>query len=215
MRALAKLEHVLPPRLHRRVSALHAGTVTIPSPAADVQPSVLTELAAAVRDRERLRFAYERHDGGSGRRMTDPHRLVHTRGRWYLVGWDLNRDAWRIYRVDRIKLSSHTGPRFAPRPEPDDDIVAYVERRLGQATWRYRTRVKVHASADQVIARVPPAVIVEAVDERSCFANVGSDSAHELALWLGLIDADFEAGDDRELAQQLRGLADRYMRAAG
>ena len=61
---------------------------------------------------------------------------------------------------------------------------------------------------------MPPAVIVEAIDEHSCFANVGSDSAHDLALWIGLIDADFEVGGDRELADAVRGLADRYARAA-
>ena len=215
MRALAKLDQVLPTHLHRRVTALHASTVTIAPPAPAVEATVLTALAAAVRDRQRLRFAYRRHDGDSRPRVADPHRLVHTRGRWYLVGWDLARDAWRIYRVDRMELSSHTGPRFSPRPEPENDIVAYVERRLGQAMWRHRARVKVHAPADQVIARVPPAVIVEAVDERTCFANVGSDSAHELALWLGLIDADFEAGDDRELAAQLRQIGERYIAAAG
>ena len=66
-----------------------------------------------------------------------------------------------------------------------------------------------------MIARVPPAVIVEAIDERSCFANVGPDTAHELALWIGLIDADFEVHGDDELAAAVRGLADRFVRAAG
>jgi hypothetical protein len=122
---------------------------------------------------------------------------------------------WRTFRADRINPSGHTGPQFAPRADPDADLVGYVERGLGQATWRHRARVKTHAPADHVIARVPPAVIVEAIDEHTCYANVGSDTAHDLALWLGLIDADFEAGDDADLADQLRQLAARYTRAAG
>jgi predicted DNA-binding transcriptional regulator YafY len=214
-RALAKLEQVLPAHLHRRLSALHESTVTIAATGPTVAASVLTAIAAAIRDRQRLRFDYQPHDGPGTRRSADPHRLIHTRGRWYLVAWDIGPDGWRTFRVDRLELSTHTGPRFAPRTDPEDDLVGYVERGLGRATWHHRARVKIHASADHVIARVPPAVIVEAIDEHTCFANVGSDTAHELALWLGLIDADFEAGKDRELADELRALAARYTRAAG
>ena len=209
-RALAKLEQVLPAHLHRRVTALHDSTTAIGPGGPPVDASVLTAISAAVRDRLRLRFSHGRDD----RCTAEPHRLIHTRGHWYLVAWNIEREDWRTFRVDRMTLSSHTGPRFARRPDPDGNLVSYVERALGQAMWRHRARVKVFASAARVIGRVPPAVVVEAIDESSCYANVGSDSAHELALWLGLIDADFEAGDDRELAKELRGLAARYTRAA-
>jgi predicted DNA-binding transcriptional regulator YafY len=205
----------LPAHLHRRLTALHDSTTTISPTGPAVEPRIVTAIAAAIRDRQRLRFEYEAHSGRASRRSADPHRLIHTRGRWFLAAWDLDRADWRIFRADRMTLSAHTGPRFALRADPGDDLAAYVERRLGQATWRHRARVKVHAPADSVIARVPPAVIVEAIDEHTCFANVGSDSTHDLALWLGLIDADFEAGNDPELAEQLRRLAARYTRAVG
>ncbi|WP_030955460.1 helix-turn-helix transcriptional regulator, partial [Streptomyces sp. NRRL S-481] len=58
VRALAKLEQVLPGRLRRRVGALNAFTVPMlrgPVPDA-VDPGVLTELAHLCRDAERLRF---------------------------------------------------------------------------------------------------------------------------------------------------------------
>jgi hypothetical protein len=113
-----------------------------------------------------------------------------------------------------MRLRAHTGPRFQPRTDPDGDLVGYVERGVGSAMWHHRARVKVHAPAAHVVARVPPAVVVEAIDDHTCFANVGSGSAHELALWLGLIDADFEVSNDPELAEELRRLADRYTRAA-
>jgi len=215
LRALAKLEQVLPAHLHRRLTALHDSTVAIAPTGPPVEASVLTAIAGAIRDRQRLSFQYHSHAGANSRRKAEPHRLVHTRGRWYLVAWDLDRAGWRTFRADRMEPSAHTGPRFAVRADPDDDLAAYVERGLGQATWQHRARVRVHAPADHVIARVPPAVIVEAIDEQTCYANVGSDSAHDLALWLGLIDADFEAGADRELAAELRQLAARYTRAAG
>jgi predicted DNA-binding transcriptional regulator YafY len=215
LRALAKLEQVLPAHLHRRLTALHDSTIALAPTGPPVEANVLTAIAATIRDRQRLRFEYHPHSGSSSRRSAEPHRLIHTRGRWYLVAWDLDRADWRTFRADRMKPSAHTGPRFAPRADPDDDLAAYVERGLGQATWQHRARVQIHAPADHVIARVPPAVIVEAIDEHTCYANVGSENAHELALWLGLIDADFDAGDDPELADQLRQLAARYTRAAG
>jgi predicted DNA-binding transcriptional regulator YafY len=214
-RALTKLDAVLPARLHRRITALHDSTLAIAPTGPAVEANMLTAIAGAIRDRRQLRFEYRSESSGSARRRAEPHRLIHTRGRWYLLAWDLGRSDWRTFRADRINPSGHTGPRFAPRADPDEDLVDYVERNLGQATWHHRARIRIHAPADHVIARVPPAVIVEAIDEQTCYANIGSDTPHDLALWVGLIDADFEAGDDPDLAYQLRQLAARYTRAAG
>jgi predicted DNA-binding transcriptional regulator YafY len=214
VRALAKLEQVLPSRLRHRVAALHGATLALPGAGAAADPEVLSAIAATVRARERLRFDYETHGGAKGLRTVEPQRLVHTRGRWYLVAFDPGRDDWRTFRVDRIRPRAHHGPRFRPRPDPEPDLAAYLERALGQAMWDYRARVKVHAPAERVAARVPPAVVVEAIDERSCFANVGSDNPRNLAFWLAMIDEDFEAGPHPELARELRELAARYVRAA-
>ena len=214
VRALAKLEQVLPSRLRHRVAALHGATLSLPGAGAAADPEVLTTIAATVRARERLRFDYETHGGATGLRTVEPQRLVHTRGRWYLVAFDPGRDDWRTFRVDRIRPRAHHGPRFRRRPDPEPDLAAYLERTLGQSMWDYRARVKVHAPAERVAARVPPAVVVEAIDERSCFANVGSDTPRMLAFWLAMIDEDFEAGPYPELARELRELAARYLRAA-
>lgn len=120
VRALAKLEQVLPHRLRRRVSALNAFTVPMlrgPRSSA-VDPAVLTELAHLCRDAERLRFDYRGHDGTATRRTVEPHRLVCTERRWYLVAWDLDRAGWRTFRVDRLTPRPPHGPRFAPREPP-------------------------------------------------------------------------------------------------
>jgi hypothetical protein len=53
------------------------------------------------------------------------------------------------------------------------------------------------------------------VDDRTCLATVGSDDPYLLALFVGLLDVDFEIVDAPELATQLRKLASRYTRAAG
>jgi predicted DNA-binding transcriptional regulator YafY len=212
IRALAKLEQVLPSRLRYRVNAVAAATVEIPAPGPAVDPEVLTAIAGACRDCQRLRFDYRDHDGSATIRTVEPHRLVHDRGRWYLVAWDVERADWRTFRADRIRPRVPTGPRFVPRELPGGDVVTYLLRGVGSATWRYRARVRVHAPAAMVAGRLPPAVMVEAVDEHTCVIDVGSDTPQMLALYLGMLDVDFDV-EDPELVEQLRTLADRYRRA--
>jgi predicted DNA-binding transcriptional regulator YafY len=174
---------------------------------------VLTAVAGACRDHQRLRFDYRDHDGLAGLRSVEPHRLVHDRGRRYLVAWDVDRDDWRTFRADRIQSRTPTGPRFVPRDPPDGDVVTYLLRGVGSAMWRHRARVRVHAAATVVAGRLPPAVLVEAVDEHSCIVDAGSDTPQMLAAHLGMLDVDFEVDGPPELVEQLDRLADRYRRA--
>jgi predicted DNA-binding transcriptional regulator YafY len=213
VRALAKLEQVLPSRLRHRVDALQTATVEIPAKGPTVAAEVLTAIAGACRDHQRLRFDYRDHDGSASLRTVEPHRLVHDRGRWYLVAWDTDQQDWRTFRADRIRPRTPAGPRFAPREPPDGDVATYLLRGVGSATWRYRARVRVHAPAALVAGRLPPAVQVEAVDEHTCIVAAGSDTPQMLAVYLGLLDVDFEVVEPPELVEQLRTLADRYRRA--
>jgi predicted DNA-binding transcriptional regulator YafY len=213
IRALAKLEQVLPSRLRHRVRALQTATVEVPTTGPTVDAEVLSVIAGACRDHQRLRLDYRDHDGSASVRTVEPHRLVHDRGRWYLVAWDVDRRDWRTFRADRIQPRTPTGPRFAPRDPPDGDVVTHLLRGVGSATWRYRARVTVRAPAALVAARLPPAVVVDAVDERTCVAEVGSDTPRMLAVYLGMLDADFEVGEAPELVEHLRTLADRYRHA--
>ncbi|HEU4946502.1 MAG TPA: WYL domain-containing protein [Kribbella sp.] len=214
VRALLKLEQVLPSRLRHRVDAVHAATTTVPGTGPTVDPDVLTATAAAIRANERLRFDYVNHDGTTSIRTTEPHRLVSWGRRWYLVAWDNDRQDWRTFRVDRMSPRTPTGPRFTPRELPEKDVSEFVQRGVGSAVWRYRARVLVHASAEQVAAKLPLAVQVEPVDGSSCIVEVGSDTPHQLALYLGLLDVDFEVLDAPELAAAFERLGDRYHRAA-
>ncbi|MFC4589416.1 helix-turn-helix transcriptional regulator [Sphaerisporangium corydalis] len=215
LRALAKLEQVLPSRLRHRVTTLQRYTVAVPGSGPAVDPEVLMTLAAAARAHEGLRFDYQDHHGTTGVRVVEPHRLVHARGRWYLVAWDRERDDWRTFRADRIRPRTPNGPRFTPREDPGGDVAAYVSRGLGAAPWRCRARVTVHAPAEAIAPRLPPPVVVEALGEGSCVIDVGSDTPHMLAVYLGMLDADFEVTGPPELIDHLRHLAARYHRATG
>jgi predicted DNA-binding transcriptional regulator YafY len=216
IRALVKLQQVLPSRLRRKVSAFQSSALPMPSRGPRVDPDVLTTIASACRDHEQLRFDYQAHSGTASRRSVEPYRLVNDRRRWYLVAWDTDRDAWRTFRVDRIEPRTPTGLRFTPRSLPTDrEIAAQVARGIGEATWRYRARVIVHAPAAHVRDRMPIPVEVEPLGEDQCAFEPGSDHPEMLALYLGLLDADFTIADSPELIDALRRLIRRYQRAIG
>jgi predicted DNA-binding transcriptional regulator YafY len=212
--ALAKLEQVMPSRVRRRVRTLQQAVVMAPSLAPPSDADTLSAIAAACADRERLRFGYRSHDGATTRRDTEPHRLVHEGRRWYLVAWDVDRSAWRTFRVDRIAAHPSAGPRFVPRDPPASDLLRHLLRGVQQATWQARARVKVHAPAAEVSKRVPAAVTVEAVGDRACIASVGADSFDRLAPYLGMLGADFEVVEPPELREAVRALGQRFLRAA-
>ncbi|WP_030454745.1 helix-turn-helix transcriptional regulator [Herbidospora cretacea] len=217
-RALTKLEQVLPSRLRHRVDALRTSTEPVPSdrPGPAVDAAVLSALATACRNRERLRFDYRGHDGTSTLRAVEPYRIVSWGRRWYLVAWDVDRDDWRTFRADRITPRTPTGHRFPPREPPEGGAAAYVARGVSSAAWRHRARIVVHAPADVVTERINPAVgVVEAVDEEMCVLDTGAESIQTLAVHLGLLDVDFEVSGPPELIEYLHVLAGRFARATG
>jgi predicted DNA-binding transcriptional regulator YafY len=213
--ALAKLEQVLPARLRHRVNALQTYTVPIGGSGPRVDPSVLTAIAAACRDHERLRFDYIGHEGTEAVRTVEPHRLAYLRGRWYLVAWDVDRADWRTFRADRMTPRTPTGPRFVPREPPGRDVATFVTEGTGAATWRYRFKVRLHASAEDVAPKLPPPVRIEPLDERTCIMHAGSDNLDMAAIYIGMLDVDFDVMEPPELVEHLRKLAGRYVRAAG
>ncbi|MFE3056433.1 helix-turn-helix transcriptional regulator [Nocardia sp. NPDC059239] len=213
LRALTKLQQILPSRLRHRVSAFH-NALPVPMRGPRVSADALTAIAAACRDHERLRFDYRTHSGASSRRVVEPYRVVNHRQRWYLLAWDLDRVDWRTFRVDRMDPRPPAGPRFTPRPlPPDPEIASYVERGIGSATWHFRARVIVHAPAAHVRARIPIPIDIEELGDNRCAFEPGSDHPEMLALYLGLLDADFDIVDSPDLVAALRTLIDRYQRA--
>ena len=216
VRALAKLEQVLPKRLRHRVHALQSVTVPLASYGPTVDSDTLTVIAAACRDHDRLRFGYRSHHGTATRRTVEPHRLVHTGRRWYLLAWDLERVDWRTFRVDRVDPDLSVGLRFAARDLSDDDVAAHVARGVTTAAYQYAAEVRLHASAEWVAERVWPTVaVVEPIDERTCLVRTGAESLDVLTLLVAQIGAEFDILEPPELAVHVRALADRLVRAAG
>ena len=182
VRALVKLEQVLPSRLRRRVNALQAYTVAVTSSGPTVDPHTLATIAAACRD----------HRGPADRlrgRGTAPRACV----RWSRCGWSTgagagtsspgiaSRNAWRTFRADRLRLRSPNGPGFPPREPPAEDIAAYVTHNVRSVRMRFEALVTVRTPAAQIVERVPPEVVVEPIDENTCVVHAGGGTIAMLA----------------------------------
>jgi predicted DNA-binding transcriptional regulator YafY len=160
-----------------------------------------------------LTIDYRKHDGTESTRSVEPFRLVHLGRRWYLVAWDRDRRAWRTFRVDRLAPKHSGGPHFTPREPPAEDIAAYVMRSVRSAPMKYEAKVTVHAPAAVIAERVPRDIAIEPIDDSSCLVHARSNSIEMLALYLGLLDADFSVDEPIELVSQLEKLAGRFVRA--
>ncbi|MYW69619.1 WYL domain-containing protein [Streptomyces sp. SID8379] len=216
VRALAKLEQVLPHRLRRRVGALNAYTVPMlrGAGAAAVDPGVLSELAAACRDMERLRFAYVGHGGEESRRTVEPLRLVCSERRWYLVAWDVERDDWRTFRADRITPRPPHGPRFQPRTPPADDLAAYVSRGVSTRAYATEAVVRLLVPVEEARQRISPtAGVLEADGEHSCLLRTGAVSLDVMVWHIASVGYEFEVVEPDGLADSLRSVRDRLDRA--
>jgi predicted DNA-binding transcriptional regulator YafY len=213
IRALVKLEQVLPQHLRRRVAALGSATVAPPATGPTVDPQHLTTIAAACRDGECLRFDYRSRDGARSRRAVEPRALVNLGRRWYLVAWDRRREDWRTFRVDRIARPAATGARTTPRALPAADAAAYVRQSIAGGS-RYEARVTVHAAAEDVAARIPSVADgLTPIDAQRCEYRTSDDDLEWLALRIAMLGVDVDVHEPPELVAQLKLLAGRLRRA--
>jgi predicted DNA-binding transcriptional regulator YafY len=215
VRALAKVGRIMPPRLRRRVDALRA--VTVPAswtsgPTVDAR--LLTVVGQACSDEERLRFSYTAQSGEQTARHVEPHRLVSLGRRWYLVAYDLTRQDWRSFRLDRLDAPRSTGMRFSPRELPAADPVAFVRRGIESLpTAPKRIEAILHAPADTVRPKVGQWASIEDIDAARCRITMTADNLDWPALGLGSIGAEFEIVSPPEMVEHLREWAARFARA--
>ncbi|MEI5524139.1 WYL domain-containing protein [Streptomyces brasiliscabiei] len=230
LRALTKLEQVLPSRLRHRVTTLRTATVRAgAAPAPRVSPDTLLTVAEACRRHERLRFDYAgahltTSDSPAAPathpappvRTVEPHSLVSFDRRWYLVAWDLDRADWRTFRVDRLVPRTPTGPRFTPRALPDGDAATYLAHRLSSRAWPFRVTVTLHEPAASAGERLWPGMgVLEPLGDDRCLLHLGAETPRDLAWMITTMDADFtlDASAPPELVDALRAQATRSLEA--
>ena len=214
LRALTKLDQVMPRRLRSQVSAVHEATVTLTSgaPESVVEPDVLMTLARASRDREHVTAGYVDRSGTATRRRLEPYQLVTTGRRWYLLAFDRDRQDWRSLRLDRMSDVTAVGTTFAARDAPD--AAAYVRRSISTSPYRYVARIRYHAPVDTVAPHFPAgSVDVEADGPDATIVTAGADDPRAMVPWLAMVDADFEILESPELADAMVAMAARMRRA--
>jgi len=211
LRALTKIETLLPHRLRRRVSALHSSVTSLRRSDHDsiIDPESLSVLAAARRDREHVRFGYRRDDGESSVRLVEPHHLVTAGHRWYLVAWDNHREAWRMFRVDRLERARPVGSHFAPRDIPGGDAADFVASSLGSRR-DYEADLAIHAPFVELerVLRFIDHTPIEVEADR-CLVRVRSEDLGRLAMTVARIalSAPVVVIEPAELADAIRQLA--------
>lgn len=218
LRTLAKLDQVLPGRLKEQVGALDEATVALPSRVALVDPDVLVLLARATRRSLRVRCEYRARDGRRSARDVEPYRLVTTGQRWYLLAFDLDRQDWRTFRLDRMSEVRATTFTFRPRPAPD--AATYVQEAVSSAGYRYVARVRFAAEAATVRERIPGAAgEVRDLGAGRCEVVSGADRLESLAWHLGWLAADLRADleviEPPELRDTMRAVGRHLLAASG
>jgi len=211
-RALATVRQVMPSRLRHRIDGLRFDRPA--GPQETVAPDVLTAVSDAVRARRVLRFDYADADGPA--RRTEPRGLVARDGRWYLVAWDLDRDDWRIFRLDRLRPRVPAGGPFRERPLPNGDAVRFVDARFRGSDgdgWPCTGEAILHVPAAEAALWLPDAV-VEPRGDAACRVIAGSWSWMGLVASLARFDAAFDIVGPPEFREAAAVLARRSAAAA-
>lgn len=215
LRALSKLDQVMPARLRSQVSAVHEATVTLAPNSSDapVEPDVLMTLARACRDHEHVSADYTDIRGNHTQRRLEPYQLVTTGRRWYLMAYDRDREDWRSLRLDRMSAVMARGSTFAPREAPD--AADYVRRSISSSPYRYVARVRYHAPQAVVAQKFPPAsATVEADGPDACIVTAGADDPERMVLYFATVGYDFEVLEPPEVTAAVRAVAARLHAAS-
>jgi predicted DNA-binding transcriptional regulator YafY len=213
LRALTKLDRVLPARLRHEVRALSGAVESFGAGRAPIDPDVLMTLARACRDSTEVGFDYP-SGSSAGRRRAEPYRLVASDKRWYLLAFDLDRDDWRTFRVDRMSEVAGRTWRFQPRPAPD--AAAFVQENVSSRVYRHQVRFLVQAPASTVREQIPvSAAVVKSRGEGVCEVVSGADHPDVVLLHMLLLGHEFSILEPLSLRERCAVLASRLLSASG
>lgn len=208
VRTLAKLDQLMPARAREQVNAIHEATVTVGSASAVVDPAVLMALSRACRDRVRCTLGYVDRAGQASTRRLEPARLVAVASRWYLLAFDLDRQDWRSFRLDRVGEVLVSTLPSAVREVPDP--ATYVQQSVIRSPYRHVAVARVRMGAAALTERVSPlAGEVRELDAGWCELITGGESLNYLATELVMLDTEVEVLEPAELIEHLKVVRQR------
>ena len=207
LRALTSLDRILPPQVRSQISALTAAMQVLTGPSPSARPEVLMTLAGAVRDGVRVRVDHERADGYRAERRLEPYRILSFERRWYLFAWDLEREDWRTFRLDRMHAVHASTLTFARRGTPD--IEATVRGAVTHGPYPTGAVVRILCPLAQVAERVPGrTATLEADGEDACILRAGADDMQWVAMRLAALGEPIEVIEPPELLVAIGELRD-------
>ncbi|MFC6705161.1 helix-turn-helix transcriptional regulator [Flexivirga alba] len=212
LRTMAKLDQVMPAAIRAHVAAVQEATISVDYQGTTVDADSLLALARAVREHHQARFDYTARDGAASYRRVEPYRLIATGRRWYLMAFDLDRDDWRSFRLDRMTEVRASTFGFTPREAPDAE--EYIRRSV-HSGWEQEATVRLHCAVGEVDEYVARWGTLTAVDDGHCDLRVGAHSLDAMAWWLLRLPTDFEVLDNDELVTAYGRLATRTAQLAG
>jgi len=217
LRALAKLDQLLPTRAQKRLKALRASIVRVGGHAGPtVELDAVSALAAACAEQVAIAFDYQDQQGQSSRRDVEPLQIVHMERHWYLAAYDLGREDFRTFRVDRMSFPFERKQSFMPRSVPDEDISSYVRRSVTVSPYRNRVVVRLLVPLAEARTQIATSYgVLTPVDEHSCRFETGGGAIEIVAAWVAMLGFDFVVEEPAELNGRMRALAERLLRSAG
>ncbi|MCT2265851.1 YafY family transcriptional regulator [Dietzia cinnamea] len=221
LRALTKLDQVMPGRLRERVADVTESMVAVAGADTPVEPGLLLDLGHAVRGTEQVRLDYCDRAGRETERRVEPYRIVVLGRRWYLLCFDLERADWRTFRLDRIRAVHRSRWRFTPRADVPDPA-AHVQHAVTAAPYPHVARVTVFAPSEEVVELFPPmyATVTELrpaehPDGPACRLEAGAADLDVLAWYLARLPGEFVVESPEALRETLAAMGGRLTDAAG
>ena len=210
LQLLGKLDQLMPTRLRRRATALHAVTMSLRGGMPPlVDAGLLSDIATACRDARVLRFGYRSHAGDGSQRHVQPTRLANYGRRWYLIAWDIDRSDWRSFRVDRMDKARATGDGFVPRPVPAE-VATRLERGIAYEPFACRITLRLRGSVEELQAVLPVwCGVLEPETATHSLLHVGAESPEHLLAQVLMIGQDVELVEGDAMAPELRRVLSR------
>lgn len=212
LRALATIEGFLPSELKHRLAALKTTTASAKGP--PLKTDVLLPCADAIRRNLRISFRYTDRYGKHTDRRVEPHRLVARDKLWILLAFDVDKQDWRTFRIDRMGTPEIGTWQFSPRTDVTEAL-ARLAKPVPITAWKHQVHVHIHAPVDKVRPMLPRfASYLREIDQTTTEFVTGADDPHEAAHWLTTIPFEFTILSDDAVKQAVKSLAKRLANAA-
>jgi predicted DNA-binding transcriptional regulator YafY len=211
--ALEKLRRVLPDALRESVRTVEDVVAIEPGPwVVSTSVESLIRAASAIRTGKRIRFAYQSHDSTQSRRQIEPYALMHTDGRWYLIGYCLTRKAMRTFRLDRAADIEVCAAGF--RRPANFDARKYLEERMPFIQSDYQIDVWIDMPIEEAERTFAPMRVATEAQDGGTRLRCGRDRLEMFAAMLLSAGRRIVVHSPAEMRETFRQLAQRAIAAA-